>query len=67
MDYSFQGRHSPSQLTAMVAHINSELENQQWLADSGANAHITNELENLSLQQPFKGNDSVAVGNGAGL
>jgi hypothetical protein len=49
------------------AHINSELENQQWLADSGANDHITNDLENLSLQQPFKGNDSVAVDNGAGL
>jgi hypothetical protein len=67
MDYSFQGRHPPSQLTAMVAHINSEIEDQQWLADSGANAHITNELEHLSVQQPFKGNDSVAVGNGAGL
>jgi hypothetical protein len=51
----------------MVAHINSEIEDQQWLADSGANAHITNELEHLSVQQPFKGNDSVAVGNGAGL
>jgi hypothetical protein len=67
MDYSFQGRHPPSQLTAMVAHINSELEDQQWLADSGANAHITNELEPLSVQQPFQGNDSVAVGNVAGL
>jgi hypothetical protein len=33
----------------MVAHINSELEDQQWLADSGASDHITNELENLSL------------------
>jgi hypothetical protein len=50
MDYSFQGRRPPSQLTAMVAHINSEIEDQQWLADSGANAHITNELEHLSVQ-----------------
>jgi hypothetical protein len=32
MDYSFQGRHPPSQLTAMVAYINSEIEDQQWLA-----------------------------------
>jgi hypothetical protein len=51
----------------MVVHLNSEIEDQQWLADSGANAHITNELEHLSIQQPFKGNDSVTVGNGAGL
>jgi hypothetical protein len=67
MDYSFQGRHPPAQLSAMVVHLNSEIEDQQWLADSGANAHITNELEHLSIQQPFKGNDSVTVGNGAGL
>jgi hypothetical protein len=67
MDYSFQGRHPSSQLAAMMAQTNSEIEDQQWFADSGANAHITNELEHLSIQQPFQGKESVAVGNGAGL
>lgn len=67
MGYSFQGKHPLSQLSAMVAHINSKIEDQQWLVDSGAIAHITNELEHLSIQRPFKGNDSVAVGNGVGL
>jgi hypothetical protein len=68
MDHSYQGRHPPSQLTAMVAHINNSLEDQQWFADSGANSHITNELENLTLQQqPFQGQETVAVGNGGGL
>jgi hypothetical protein len=68
MDYAYQGRHPPTQLAAMTAQTNTELDDQQWFADSGANSHITNELENLSLQQqPFKGNEAVAVGDGGGL
>jgi hypothetical protein len=51
----------------MVAHTNVAYEEQQWLADSGANAHITNELENLQIQQPFQHTKEVAVGNGTGL
>jgi len=68
MNYSYQGRHPPPQLAAMAAQANALYdEEQEWLADSGANAHITNNLENLSDQQPFEGNEMVAVGNGAGL
>jgi len=68
MDHSYQGRHPPAQLSAMVAHLNNTHDDQQWFADSGANSHITNELENLSLQQqPFPGNETVAVSNGGGL
>jgi hypothetical protein len=46
---------------------NAALEDQQWCANSGANAHITADLENLHLQTPFNGPDKVAVGNGSGL
>jgi hypothetical protein len=67
MDYAFQGRNPPAQLAAMVAHTNAAYEEPQWLADSGANAHITNSLENLNIQQPFQHNEEVAVGNGTGL
>jgi hypothetical protein len=67
MDYSYQGRHPPTQLAAMVAQTNNTLEEQEWLTDSGANTHVTNELDNLNIQQPFQGRDSVTVGNGAGL
>jgi hypothetical protein len=67
MDYAFQGHHPPPQLAAMVAHTNSEYDEQQWLADSGANAHITSELDNLHIQQPFQSIDQVAVGNGTRL
>jgi transposase InsO family protein len=66
MDYTFQGRHPPSQLAAMISQNNS-LMDDNWYADSGANAHITADLDKLSLQQPFNGQDTVAVGNGSGL
>jgi hypothetical protein len=67
MDYAFQGKNPPTQLAAMVSHSNSAYEEQQWLADSGANAHITNRLDNLQIQQPFQPTEEVAVGNGSGL
>jgi hypothetical protein len=67
MDFSYQGRHPPPQLAAMAAQTNATLDDQEWFADSGANAHITNNLENLTIQQPFEGNDTVEVGNGSGL
>jgi hypothetical protein len=67
MDYSYQGRHPPPQLAAMAAQTNATLDEQEWLADSGANAHITNELGNLTIQQPFENNETVAVGNGSAL
>jgi hypothetical protein len=47
MDYSYQGRHPPSQLAAMVAQTNAEFENQDWFADIGASAHITPQAENI--------------------
>lgn len=35
-----------------------------WFLDSGATNHVTNELSNLSLHQPYNGNTEVIVGNG---
>jgi hypothetical protein len=71
MDYSYQGRHLPNQLAAMVAHTNSQFveeDHQQWYADSGANQHITTDLENLNLNHnSYQGNTNVAVGNGSTL
>jgi hypothetical protein len=68
MDYSYQGRHPPSQLAALAAHTHDDVDPEQpWYLDSGANHHITSKLENLSLQQPYKGDENVTVGNGGGL
>jgi hypothetical protein len=67
MDHAFQGRHPPAQLSAMVANSNQDADNGPWYADSATNQHITTNLENLSLQQPYSGSEDVAVGNGTGL
>jgi hypothetical protein len=67
MDYSYQGRHPPTQLAALVTQTNANFENQDWFADSGANAHITSDDENNTNPQPFECNDIVGVGNGSGL
>jgi hypothetical protein len=49
MDFSYQGRHPPSQLVAMAAHTHNVNDNEPWFADSGANNHITTALDNLAL------------------
>ncbi|KAF5464757.1 hypothetical protein F2P56_014809 [Juglans regia] len=67
MDYAYQGRHPPAQLAAMIAQSNSFSNDDTWFADSGANAHLTPKLENLSLHEPYKGNENITVGNGTGL
>jgi hypothetical protein len=51
----------------MVAIINAEFLNCQWLVDNSANAHVTNNVENLDSKRPFDGNETVGEGNGAGL
>ncbi|XXG59573.1 hypothetical protein AAC387_Pa04g1633 [Persea americana] len=66
MDYSYQGRHPPSQLVAMAASYNP-VPYQNWYADSGATNHITNDLGNLSVHNDYISKDKVSVGNGQGL
>lgn len=39
---------------------------QPWLLDTGASHHITTDLANLSLHQPYTGNDDVMIGDGTG-
>ena len=38
-----------------------------WLLDSGATHHITNDLNNLALHQPCQGGDGVLIGDGSPL
>ncbi|XP_041007177.1 uncharacterized protein LOC121251850 [Juglans microcarpa x Juglans regia] len=60
MNSSFQGHHPPTELASMIADINAEFLNCQWLADSSANAHVTNNAENLD------GNETVGIGQSDG-
>ena len=38
-----------------------------WLLDSGDTHHMTNDLNNLSLHQPYQGGDDVLIGDGSPL
>lgn len=44
---------------------NASPSSQQWIFDSGATTHVTNDLSNLSLHQPYMGSQGLSVGNGA--
>jgi hypothetical protein len=54
-------------LVAMAAKTNEKFANHEWLADSGANTHVTSDSSLLTNPQPFDGTDTVGIGNGAGL
>lgn len=38
-----------------------------WLLDSRATHHMTSDLSNLSIHQPYRGDDDVLIGDGSGL
>lgn len=38
-----------------------------WLLDSGATNHITSDLNNLALHQPYTGGEDVTIADGTGL
>ncbi|KAH7836375.1 hypothetical protein Vadar_000503 [Vaccinium darrowii] len=38
-----------------------------WLLDTGASHHVTANLNNLSIQQPYEGPDDIVIGDGTGL
>lgn len=46
-----------------VSHYNP----QQWLLDSGATHHLTSDLNNLALHQPYNGGEAVSIADGSGL
>jgi hypothetical protein len=51
----------------MAAEANNTFEQQTWYADSGANAHITANVANLTTLQPYDDLETVQVGNGSCL
>ncbi|PKU62337.1 Retrovirus-related Pol polyprotein from transposon TNT 1-94 [Dendrobium catenatum] len=51
---------------AMVAASDSAT-NNNWFLDSGASAHLTNSLDNLSIASPYQGSDSITIGDGRSM
>lgn len=61
-----QPQASPWQPQANVGTF-TQYNPQQWLLDSGATHHLTSDLNNLALHQPYNGGEEVAIADGSGL
>lgn len=67
MDHSFQSSSSAARTSspkAYVASSSSDTINASWYLDSRATNHLTNNLNNLSLYQPYEGEDHVTIADG---
>lgn len=58
--------HRPWQPRANMA-VAAQHPSNAWLLDSGATHHLTSDLHNMALHQPYLGDDSVLIGDGSGL
>ncbi|PKU83090.1 Retrovirus-related Pol polyprotein from transposon TNT 1-94 [Dendrobium catenatum] len=54
-----------SRNTALAA--TQERPTSNWFLDSGASSHLTNSLDNLSVNDPYNGSDSVTLGDGRSM
>ncbi|XP_010456904.1 PREDICTED: uncharacterized protein LOC104738426 [Camelina sativa] len=63
-DHAYQSEELHNALAAMRITDQSGPPGHEWYPDSGATAHITNNVETLQSAQPYTGNDRVIVGNG---
>ncbi|EXB36766.1 hypothetical protein L484_004012 [Morus notabilis] len=48
------------------ATINNCGTTSNWLLDSGASHHITSDMNNLTLREPYEGLDDIVIGDGTG-
>ena len=62
-DHSFQTEEYHRALAAFRSK-QQQTTGQEWCADSGATAHITNQTSHLQSAQAYSGGDTVLVGNG---
>ena len=50
-----------------ATHYSSPHSESDWVVDSGASHHVTTDLANLSLHQPYTDSDNVVIGDGTCL
>lgn len=58
LNLSFEGRVPTKKLSAMAASVSTP-SSSTWLLDSGANAHVTSDLNNLQFPKEYTGTDQI--------
>ncbi|KAM5572540.1 hypothetical protein ABKV19_012545 [Rosa sericea] len=53
--------------TGSSAPSNAHINNEVWIGDSGATHHMTSDLRNLTIAQPYTSDNKITIGNGTGL
>ncbi|KAM1537481.1 hypothetical protein ACFX10_002493 [Malus domestica] len=66
MNHAFAGKIPPAKLAAMCASTASSSQ-PTWLLDSGATAHVTNDISAITFPIPYSGEDKVYAGDGQGM
>jgi len=51
----------------ITAYQNQNPVHSNWIMDTGTSHYITQDLQQLSLAQPYPGSDQVQVSDGTGL
>ena len=46
---------------------NTQAHSEVWVGDSGATHHMTSDLRNLAIAQPYTADNKITIGNGTGL
>ncbi|XP_019085418.1 PREDICTED: uncharacterized protein LOC109126362 [Camelina sativa] len=65
--HSSQSGILPSPFRPWQPRANLVVASPPWVMDSGSTHHLTSDLHNLALHQPYNGEDSVLIGDGSGL
>ena len=63
IDFTYQGRHPPSELAAMTSSTHN-LSSNYWISDTGATDHFTPDLANIQHPTEYTSTDTVTIDNG---
>ncbi|KAK6139489.1 hypothetical protein DH2020_026774 [Rehmannia glutinosa] len=66
-DYAANGSVNDYPQTHISVSGSSPSVDPNWYFDSGVTAHVTAEMDNLSLKSAYQGSDKLVVGNGSKL
>ena len=59
--------HSATPWQPRAYYVSNNPSHTSWLLDSGASHHVTADLHNLSMHDPYNGSDDIMIGDGSGL